>query len=260
MALIRCSECGKHISDKATICVHCGIIISPKQIISEGVDKYFTAIKNICESYLREKQSPDNHFDKVVPLLRNEIKQINAYVENTDDLSVVDELLRLIITYSLKSERQSSWITEKNLFELIEFENVSHNVLCESAQVFIKHMTSNSIGYIVYWYPIYQIMQGNSDEARQEIIKFLNRSEKYDLFIKMVDEHLYEYTADKESEKFSSGVVSIKEKNIPKCPTCGSTNIKRLDFVDRGISVGILGLSSNKINKSFQCKNCKYTW
>lgn len=48
--------------------------------------------------------------------------------------------------------------------------------------------------------------------------------------------------------------------NQPKCPTCGSTNIKRISGVERAGSVGFFGLFSKKINKSFQCNNCKYTW
>lgn len=46
----------------------------------------------------------------------------------------------------------------------------------------------------------------------------------------------------------------------PHCPTCGSTNVKKLDVVDRAVSVGTLGVLSNKINKSFKCKDCGYTW
>lgn len=46
----------------------------------------------------------------------------------------------------------------------------------------------------------------------------------------------------------------------PHCPTCGSTNIKKLDVIDRAVSVGTLGVLSNKINKSFKCKDCGYTW
>lgn len=44
------------------------------------------------------------------------------------------------------------------------------------------------------------------------------------------------------------------------CPTCGSTNIKKLDVVDRAVSVGFFGIFSNKINKSFKCKDCGCTW
>lgn len=51
-----------------------------------------------------------------------------------------------------------------------------------------------------------------------------------------------------------------KIRNQPHCPTCGSTNVKKLDGIDRAVSVGLFGLASNKINKSFKCKNCGYTW
>lgn len=53
---------------------------------------------------------------------------------------------------------------------------------------------------------------------------------------------------------------SYNNSCAPKCPTCGSTNVRKLDIIDRGLSVITLGLFSKKINKSFECKNCKYTW
>lgn len=48
--------------------------------------------------------------------------------------------------------------------------------------------------------------------------------------------------------------------NIPKCPTCGSTNIEEIGGLERVASVVVWGLSSKKINKTFKCKNCGYTW
>ena len=47
---------------------------------------------------------------------------------------------------------------------------------------------------------------------------------------------------------------------VPKCPTCGSTNIRKISTGERMVSVGILGLFSKKINKSFKCNKCGYTW
>lgn len=47
---------------------------------------------------------------------------------------------------------------------------------------------------------------------------------------------------------------------MPKCPTCGSTNIREIGFGERTLSVNLFGLSSNKFNKSFECNNCGYTW
>ena len=51
-----------------------------------------------------------------------------------------------------------------------------------------------------------------------------------------------------------------EQTNIPKCPICGSTNLKKLSFTNKAISVGVFGLLSNKINKTWECKNCKSTF
>ena len=48
--------------------------------------------------------------------------------------------------------------------------------------------------------------------------------------------------------------------NIPKCPTCQSTNIRKMGGVERGASIWAFGLFSKKINKTFKCNSCGYTW
>ena len=50
------------------------------------------------------------------------------------------------------------------------------------------------------------------------------------------------------------------EINIPKCPTCGSTNIQKISNTKRWIGVGLVGLASTDIGKTFICINCKYKW
>lgn len=55
---------------------------------------------------------------------------------------------------------------------------------------------------------------------------------------------------------------SSKTQNdtTPKCPHCKSTNIKPISALNRGASIAMWGVFSKKINKSFECLNCKYTW
>lgn len=48
--------------------------------------------------------------------------------------------------------------------------------------------------------------------------------------------------------------------NKPHCPTCGSTNIKKIGGIERGASIAAFGIFSKKINKTFKCGNCGYTW
>ncbi len=55
-------------------------------------------------------------------------------------------------------------------------------------------------------------------------------------------------------------MILEEQSHQPECPTCHSKNIQRISGVERGASVVMLGLFSKKINKSFKCKNCGYTW
>ena len=42
--------------------------------------------------------------------------------------------------------------------------------------------------------------------------------------------------------------------NIPKCPTCGSTNIKKISGTKRWLSTGLFGVASSNIGKSMCCR------
>lgn len=49
-------------------------------------------------------------------------------------------------------------------------------------------------------------------------------------------------------------------QNMPKCPTCGSLNVRHISDGERVASIGFFGIFSKKINKTFKCGNCGYTW
>lgn len=72
-----------------------------------------------------------------------------------------------------------------------------------------------------------------------------------------------------ESEGSTVEIVSydpLQEKNspqqqkIPKCPTCGSTNIRKISGTKKTVSIIGFGILSNNIGKTFECLNCKYKW
>lgn len=52
----------------------------------------------------------------------------------------------------------------------------------------------------------------------------------------------------------------LSQQNIPKCPTCNSTNITRISAASKVINAGIFGLLGNKRKKTFHCNSCKYEW
>ena len=51
---------------------------------------------------------------------------------------------------------------------------------------------------------------------------------------------------------------------VPKtsvtCPNCSSGNVQKIGTGERAASVALFGLFSKKINKSYKCRSCGYTW
>lgn len=82
------------------------------------------------------------------------------------------------------------------------------------------------------------------------------------------DQYLFEHREEdmfnkrmSDRVKLTHGASILEEKSrVPKCPTCGSTNIRKMGGVERGASIVAFGIFSKKINKTFKCSNCGYTW
>lgn len=45
-----------------------------------------------------------------------------------------------------------------------------------------------------------------------------------------------------------------------KCPTCGSTNTKKISGLSKAASVGLFGIFSQKVKHQFKCNSCGYEW
>lgn len=101
----------------------------------------------------------------------------------------------------------------------------------------------------------------NNSEEKRFIEEYIKTSPELDPYL---FEHRDEILSQKSSDlqaKLAQGKSILKEQsNVPKCPTCGSTNITKIGFGERMLSVGTFGLLSKKINKTFKCKNCGMTW
>ncbi len=52
---------------------------------------------------------------------------------------------------------------------------------------------------------------------------------------------------------------TIKD-NTPKCPTCGSTNVRPISATKRVVGTLTFGLANGTVGKSYECLNCKYKW
>ena len=48
--------------------------------------------------------------------------------------------------------------------------------------------------------------------------------------------------------------------NKPKCPTCNSTNLKKISTTSKVVNTAVFGLFGTKRHKTFHCNNCGYEW
>ena len=53
---------------------------------------------------------------------------------------------------------------------------------------------------------------------------------------------------------------SIQQPSTPHCPTCNSTNIKRISAASKAVGVGLFGIFSKTARSQFECKDCGYKW
>ena len=61
--------------------------------------------------------------------------------------------------------------------------------------------------------------------------------------------------------KMAIGRAMLNEQsNVPKCPTCSSTNIKRISTTSKVVNTALFGLLGTKRHKMFKCCNCGYEW
>ena len=50
------------------------------------------------------------------------------------------------------------------------------------------------------------------------------------------------------------------QQNIPKCPTCGSTNICKISTSKKALGFVTVGIFSSNFGKTMECKQCGYKW
>lgn len=51
-----------------------------------------------------------------------------------------------------------------------------------------------------------------------------------------------------------------QSQNIPKCPTCGSTNIEKISIGKKAFGGAMFGIFSSDIRNTMHCKNCGAKW
>lgn len=84
--------------------------------------------------------------------------------------------------------------------------------------------------------------------------------EKYIKNSPLYSEEAVKDREEKESWERISLPSSYTPKNTPKCPTCGSTNVRPISATKKATGFVLAGVFNSNFGKSYECLQCKYKW
>ena len=101
----------------------------------------------------------------------------------------------------------------------------------------------------------------NKNLKQQFINEYIKTSPEFDQYLfDHRDEILAKQSAEFDAKMAHGKAILEEQSRVPKCPTCHSTNIRKMGGIERGASIYAFGIFSKKMNKTFKCQNCGYTW
>ncbi len=62
------------------------------------------------------------------------------------------------------------------------------------------------------------------------------------------------------NEAMTKYAGTIRSSNVPKCPTCQSTNLRKISTTAKAANTALFGIFGTKRHKTFHCNNCGYEW
>lgn len=111
----------------------------------------------------------------------------------------------------------------------------------------------------------------NLTEEEHDVLSKISKDEKFLAAMdKLKSENIIEYNLKltqfrqslsmEDNSSNENGISGLDVSGVPKCPTCGSTKVKKISGATRWVSVGMVGLSSSNIGKTMVCSKCGYKW
>lgn len=259
MALIECPECGGKISDKAPACVHCGF---PLSLLSEKLKKEDNPKEELdikTETVSEKIYSLEllDYGDKKVQValaLKNTLK-----IKDTDALRLVTN----IPCYLFKDKEE--YIVESFIQKLNTFP-VEYNLYLDG--VLIKHKLKEDIEKLDT--EIKEQSDNNMPKIKcPKCFSLISETER--ACPNCGFDEISSYLLELERERLSKIIdhtngynpiilKSFMDPNLPKCPTCQSTNINKISELSRIGSILIWGRLSPKIYRQWHCDNCGNEW
>lgn len=62
------------------------------------------------------------------------------------------------------------------------------------------------------------------------------------------------------SQQESAKQVVEQKSNVPHCPTCSSTDLKKISTTSKVMNTAMWGIFGTKRHKTYHCNSCGYEW
>ena len=101
-----------------------------------------------------------------------------------------------------------------------------------------------------------------NEELKQQFInEYIKTAPEFDQYL---FDHRDEILAKQSAEfdaKMEHGKAILEERaRVPKCPSCGSSNVSKIGVFGRAGAFRLVGFASSKIGKTHKCNHCGTTW
>ena len=114
-----------------------------------------------------------------------------------------------------------------------------HSKITAEENVYIKHISEDR-----------EFLIAMNDLRNTDVIAYKEKIAQY----KAEFEKTHAPLSDDENDIYK------QPSNLPKCPTCGSTNIKKISVVSKAGGMFMFGIFSKTAKSQFQCEDCGYKW
>ncbi len=220
MAIIKCPECGKDVSDTAPSCIHCGFSLT----------EHFNKLQ--AQNDLRNELN-----EKLDDIAKMDIPNKPACLDDGREAFLTFSLLclgvglfALTLSFCLGSLVALFFITG-SFFILLSFLFLRAMII--SYKKDMEEYSSKISGWDEY-----------KESETKRIIS------EYNIYFDNVEKYGCRYGKPKES--------SPQNEHTIKCPACGSTKVKKISAAKKVISTELLGLASSDIGKQMVCDKCGY--
>ena len=244
MSLIKCSECGEEFSVYANSCPKCGCPTS--KVIELGRSRLFKL--KLCEKY--KQVDPE--------IVKNLIIKVLGYFESDADF--------IIHWHDLEYK-------DEHVHKCYE-EDIAQNVTLDQVEIIAPIFWKHNIDLVIF--DVNDIKISGSKRANEIPFFHANTTITEDDIKEPVltpDQHfdvrkevIIDMDALHAKCRADMALVNAREKareaskNLPTCPTCGSTNIQKISGLNRAAHGYMFGLFSKTAKSQFCCKNCGYKW